>query len=242
VLTGCPSFPDPVRLGEGDTTKQQIDSSQPDLPLPDLPIKPDAPPIMPDAPLVPDTTQGQPIGANCGVGAHCQSGYCADYTCCDKPCVGPCEACNVPGSVGTCTFVPNGDDLRHDCTASPTNTCGDDGACDGMGACRKWSAGTSCAKPNCSSYNHELSNVKACDGKGNCTPAPNIKCDPFSCSTSTDTCYTSCTGYNEGYTCQGYYGCNSSGTCYTTCSWSYQCTSSGDCKWGKCVKDDNHWH
>ncbi len=39
----------------------------------------------------------------------CQSGICsADGVCCDKTCAGACEACNLAGSLGTCTTVPNG--------------------------------------------------------------------------------------------------------------------------------------
>lgn len=241
LLTGCPSFPDPVKPGEdsgaGDLG-QIIDSSQPDQPLPDLLIQPDAPPIEPDAPQV-DTKKKQPQGALCGADVHCQSGFCSNYTCCDTACKGTCKACNLTGSVGVCSDVPDGDDPRHDCNATLKDTCSDDGQCDGKGACRKWAAGTKCGTAQCSTSNHELTNVKACDGSGSCASAPDVKCDPFSCSSKSDQCYTTCTDGDEGYTCQGWYGCDSNqGVCYTSCSKDSHCVNGGECKSGNCQDED----
>jgi hypothetical protein len=229
ALGGCPSFPDPVEPSED--SGGQV--------LPDL-LEPDSPPILPDAPQLPDTNMKNKLGEVCGVDGHCQSEHCADYTCCDTACEGTCEACNLTGSVGTCTPVPEGEDPRHDCIATPKETCGDDGECDGQGACGKWGPGTLCDKPSCSTSSYKLSSVKECDGKGNCVSAPDIDCSPFSCDSSTDQCYTSCNDSNESYTCQGWYGCDTSNnTCYTTCSSDNHCQSGGDCKSGSCRDKDS---
>src|SRR5579885_1910765 len=42
----------------------------------------------------------RPIGAVCGCGADCASGFCADGVCCNTACTGACVSCALPGSMG----------------------------------------------------------------------------------------------------------------------------------------------
>ncbi len=242
LLAGCPSFPDPVKAGADsgklDIRSLIIDSSQPALPNPDMLVDPDASPLQPDAPTLTDLTTLHELGQACKEDWHCKSNHCADYTCCDSKCAGTCEACNLPGKLGTCTKIPDGFDPRNDCTASTKYSCGDDGQCDGSGACRKWPNGTRCSQASCDNKKYELTNIKECDGNGTCVSLSNIKCDPYSCSTLTKQCFTTCTDVDEGYTCQGWYGCDSKkGVCYTSCSKDHHCVNGGACDKGKCVDD-----
>ena len=46
------------------------------------------------------------LGATCSDSSGCQSGHCSESVCCDVACDGFAQACNRPGSVGTCTTVP----------------------------------------------------------------------------------------------------------------------------------------
>ncbi len=46
-----------------------------------------------------------PSGVQCVSNNQCLSKHCADGVCCDASCKGPCEACALPGHVGTCTPV-----------------------------------------------------------------------------------------------------------------------------------------
>jgi hypothetical protein len=52
------------------------------------------------------TPTGNPNGGECTDASECQSDNCADGVCCDSPCDGPNQACNVTGQVGECANVP----------------------------------------------------------------------------------------------------------------------------------------
>jgi hypothetical protein len=55
-------------------------------------------------------------GDACTSAGECMSGLnCVDGVCCTTACAGSCEACNVAGSLGTCTAVPNGQDPSGEC-------------------------------------------------------------------------------------------------------------------------------
>ncbi|WP_395845095.1 choice-of-anchor A family protein [Cystobacter fuscus] len=78
------------------------------------------------------TSPRAPGGSTCSDAQDCLSGFCVDGVCCNTSCTEQCMACNVPGSVGTCspvTGAPVGD--RPAC-ADGDSVCG--GTCDGTGA------------------------------------------------------------------------------------------------------------
>ncbi len=59
----------------------------------------------------------------------CGASPCVDGYCCDQPCDGQCEACNLEGLEGTCTTVPDGSDdpmLGTACDGSDVDLCEDD--------------------------------------------------------------------------------------------------------------------
>jgi RHS repeat-associated protein len=64
-----------------------------------------------------------PTGTACTSGAQCITGFCVDGVCCDTACNGQCAACNLPGSVGTCTREANGT------ACSDGNRCSDGDSC-----------------------------------------------------------------------------------------------------------------
>jgi len=53
----------------------------------------------------PTDTPNLPDGSECMDPNDCISGNCVDDVCCDTGCDGSLEACNLPGSVGTCTAI-----------------------------------------------------------------------------------------------------------------------------------------
>jgi len=73
--------------------------------------------------LMVTTQRGRPDGETCTSDGECCSGNCTDGVCCDLLCGGDCEACNLTGSVGTCT----------DRAAGATDECGTCESCDTAG-------------------------------------------------------------------------------------------------------------
>ncbi|MBJ75143.1 MAG: hypothetical protein CMN31_28075 [Sandaracinus sp.] len=59
--------------------------------------------------------EGDP-GDPCTASNQCSGSLqCVDGVCCSSACTGTCEACNVPGSEGTCSAVPDGEDPAGEC-------------------------------------------------------------------------------------------------------------------------------
>ena len=59
-------------------------------------------------------------GDACTMTGECAGGLaCVDGVCCTSSCTGGCQACNVPGSLGTCTNIPAGTDPANECAGFP---------------------------------------------------------------------------------------------------------------------------
>ena len=121
------------------------------------------------------------VGASCKDNDDaCKSGHCAQGVCCQTGCDGLCESCVLPGSVGTCEAVAEGDDPHGHCpgdTTTGTDPCGA-GACDGNRACRYDRAGTACGKV-CSV--HSIIPL-TCNERHECTvKGPSEGCSPYKC-------------------------------------------------------------
>ncbi|MET0287150.1 MAG: dickkopf-related protein [Polyangiales bacterium] len=97
---------------------------------PPPPVTP-PPPMTVDAGVQPPPTVGAvlPIGAACDRNEVCGLGACRDGVCCDSPCDGSCQGCNVLGSTpGQCTAYSLGTDPENECA-------GVGGVCSGENAC-----------------------------------------------------------------------------------------------------------
>ena len=167
---------------------------------------------------------------SCSCGGECRSGYCVGNVCCDSACTDGCKACNLPSSLGVCAFVPSG--VRPTspsfCAADTPSTCGQDGTCDGVGACRKYEDGTLCKNGTCDGDG--VVNAKACDGKGSCSVNVNAPCAPYSCDPKTSQCAGQCSTNAlcaAGQTC-------SAGRCGFKLN-GFLCSSDDDCASGHCA-------
>jgi hypothetical protein len=144
----------------------------------DLPQRPDGP---------------APNGNYCVDGTDCTSGICVDRTCCDKACAGTCMTCASPASPGTCTVADPGTDPRHECMDQGVASCGISGSCNGMGACRVYTAGTVCdSTPVCDTSGGSTILTHVCNGTGACILGPAKSCGGYKCSAGV--CGNKCSG------------------------------------------------
>jgi len=149
-------------------------------------------------------------GVACTMDGDCTSGHCVDGVCCNTACSGQCEACDIPGSIGTCSptlGAPHGS--RTKCSDGAGNVC-KALACDGSdrAKCVGYANGpdTVCQTPACS--DGTLKPEGACDGKGTCKVGETTSCAPYVCDGTTK--------------------------CKVTCATSSDCATGFLCSSGKC--------
>jgi hypothetical protein len=139
-------------------------------------------------------TPAQATGASCsnGDGTQCSTGFCADGYCCDMACTGTCEACSGAlkggGNNGHCGAIKVGTDPKMQCNDQGMASCGNDGSCDGNGACQDYPVMTPCAMATCSMG--ESTTARTCNGTGTCLPGTMTPCSPYGCNGTT--CGTTC--------------------------------------------------
>jgi hypothetical protein len=132
----------------------------------------------------------KPIMATCAAASECNSGFCEQGICCTGACTGTCRSCALAGTLGTCTSVPAGADPLNQCTDQGTAGCGQDGTCNGSGACRLYATGTTCVASSCSGST--LTPARTCNGTGTCQTVTNTSCGAYTCGTG-GVCRTTCT-------------------------------------------------
>jgi hypothetical protein len=131
-------------------------------------------------------------GADCANRAECSSGHCEDGVCCATECAQGCFSCKLPGSVGTCTAVPDGAvDPKGQCLPEAGQPCGRLGGCNGKGACRVTPAGTACGAPRSCTGSAETG-ASVCNGVGGCDQGAARDCGPYLCNGAA--CGTTCSG------------------------------------------------
>jgi hypothetical protein len=166
-------------------------------------------------------------GAACSRDDECESGSCTDGVCCNGTCDGQCEACNVPGKVGTCapsTGKPVG--TRAKCTGDGT-TCG--GECDGThrDTCSYAGFGVTCVEPTCTKGRATI--AAFCNGAGQCPQAEVQQC-PGQCDGSGTICAGDCAG-----TCSSIDTYCSAGVCLPLKLAGEPCNSLAECASSFCV-------
>jgi hypothetical protein len=78
-----------------------------------------------------------------------------------------------------------GQDPHNFCTdMTATNQCGNDGTCDGAGACRNVSTSKICIPASCNTATNAFTPAVTCDGNGTCPPAAPVACGAFQCATT----------------------------------------------------------
>src|SRR6266545_766611 len=135
-------------------------------------------------------------GEACVRAVECASGFCTDGVCCRSACVGACRTCAAPSASGTCVIVaPDIADPHGVCRDEGAARCGQNGKCDGAGACKLYPPGTECQSGACAS--DALVSRQVCDGNGACKPGPTEICAPFTCDPARRECFSTCTSSAE---------------------------------------------
>jgi hypothetical protein len=168
-----------------------------------------------------------PIGSACAANTDCNSNFCAQGYCCNTACTGACQSCALTNSIGTCTNVPSGQDPLAQCADAGATSCGNNGFCNGAGACQKYAAGTQCAPATCTGSTQAPAAV--CNGTGTCTPPTTVSCGAYACDTTNKICKITCTVDAD---CTAPNICNA-GTC-TLAPLGHTCTVAGSCASGLC--------
>jgi len=163
----------------------------------------------------------------CVADAECASGSCTDGVCCDSACTGQCQACDLPGKVGTCSPVTGAPAGGRPACASDGSACG--GACDGsdVNACAYPDASTACRSASCSNGTATL--AVSCDGSGSCPAATTQACNPYVCGATA--CLTACG--DDSQCASGDY-CNGT-ACVSRIAQGGACTAPHQCATGSCV-------
>jgi hypothetical protein len=147
------------------------------------------------------------VGSPCGSAAECQGTLgCVDGVCCSSACTGLCQACDVVGSEGTCTPVPDGLDPDGECNGLSCSSYYDGWGGSNLDACYA-KADLDASAHSCNGAGQCATAAEACPGRG---PAaiPTIDCDDFCESKDGATCTGQSTGVcnieNPGNTTCGF--------------------------------------
>jgi hypothetical protein len=140
------------------------------------------------------------LGQKCSAASQCKSGFCADGVCCESACTGTCTFCAMPSSLGRCVPVgadvpdprvaAGGSDPRQVCLDQGPASCGNNGRCNGAGACQKYANGTACRGQTCNPQSNEWTAGGVCLG-GACAVPEARPCTPYAC--NGNRCGSSCT-------------------------------------------------
>ena len=106
------------------------------------------------------------------------------------------------------------------------STCGNDGKCDGAGACRKWGTTVKCREASCPPAGATQTKAANCDGMGTCPPGEAQSCGNYKCDTN-DMCRTMCSSDAEcnGKACDTSNGSCGKGLLGAQCSTNEECAS-----------------
>ena len=156
--------------------------------------------VMPEQGVSEVYDPAKPLGAVCSTAADCDSDICTDGVCCDMPCAGQCQACNVVGKAGECTTITGEPHPPRKACAGAGGLCG--GSCRGTNpnACAFADSKTVCA----SMCSNNSQTTFGCNGLGDCVAGAAVSCNNLSCADAT-VCRTSCASSAEcleGFSCE----------------------------------------
>jgi hypothetical protein len=174
-------------------------------------------------------------GQDCTSGDQCGSTFCVEGVCCESACGGACQTCALPNARGKCSPTPaNANDPKGICKDAGAASCGNNGKCNGMGACANYANGTQCASPKCTASANNETAAGTCQG-GRCMIPAARSCAPLK-GCSGNRCIDQCGSDSQctsGFCVMG--NCDAKKGPGATCSGNNQC-SSNTCHGGRCCQ------
>ncbi|MCW5812218.1 MAG: hypothetical protein KIT84_14430 [Labilithrix sp.] len=199
------------------------------------------------------------VGTSCTSSTACQSGHCVDGVCCESACDGTCESCKLPGSLGKCEPVPDGQDPDTECKPGPLPDAGspdpvdagdgDAGAefvvpdgglpavndnqcaghCNGKRACAFAGTDVTCGTAFCGNTTQE--GRATCDGKGHCLYGVK-ECSAYACPDGSPGCKESCLAPSD---CLATHYCDgATNTCKPKLGDGTNCSTANECQSNVC--------
>jgi len=161
------------------------------------------------------------VGQACSMASSCLSNFCVDGVCCNNACTVACRACNVAGSLGTCSNLTGGVD-----DTFPANVCVGVNSCD-AGTCKKDNGQTCASGVECVSGN-------CVDGRC-CNSACTTTCQACNVAGSLGTCSNLTGGVDDTFPANACVGTNScaAGTCKKDNG--QVCGAGAECVSGNCI-------
>ena len=173
-------------------------------------------------------------GDSCSGDNECPGGVnCVDSVCCKSVCNQVCQACDIPGSLGTCIPVPanldNGQPHHGSCAGAHAD-CGV-GTCDGSSVDEcVYDEGAPCGGSTTCDAGSLTSGQ--CAASGECVANLVTSCSPYVCADST-ACRESCSTDNHCAT--GYYCDTDTDTCVEDRAEGEDCDADRECDSGFCA-------
>lgn len=164
-------------------------------------------------------------GTACGGNNQCTSANCVDGVCCNTSCTEQCEACNIEGSLGTCSPVTGAPRGTRPACATDGSSCA--GACDGSDRVACAYPTSVCRSAACASGTATLE--ARCDGAGSCPDLQTQACAPYLCGATA--CAGNCTIDAE---CTATHYC-SAGVCTEKLGIGVSCSEQTQCASTHCV-------
>ena len=183
----------------------------------------------------------KPQGTGCNNHGECGaagSNLCVDGVCCNTSCTTGCQACSAAkkggGGDGLCGNIAAGNDPDGDCTDQTAASCGDNGLCDGAGACQKYPLNTVCGAATCTG---NTLTAQLCNATNMCVAGGAMTCGGgLKCNSGGSACLTACAADADCASATDFcMNPGASGTCVAKKADGVACGASGECTNGNCV-------
>jgi hypothetical protein len=170
----------------------------------------------------------QANSTHCSTGDQCNSTYCVDGYCCEVPCAGQCQACDIKSFEGQCMAVTSGQPhgARSHCLGLDAGVCAGQCGTGSTTSCTYPGPSTQCSAQSCTGSTKSL--ASGCNQGGACNAQMTVPCNQ---GCSGNNCLGACTTDNECVQANPAkpYCQVGPGTCTATKPNGYACNAGSEC-------------